>query len=100
MDGLYFVTIIDAEKKDDKMVFQTVAYDYNGSVRRGTLEIGEVEKNSDVYYWKGNYENESEGISLMAPIEVVERYPILVQLYWADFNDGGPDFQDFSTRIY
>lgn len=100
MDGLYLVKIVDAVVKNDKILLQTVAYDYNGAFRRGTLEIAEVEENSSVYYWKGNYEREYEEVYLMTPIEVVRHYPVLIQLYWADFNDGGPGFQDFTTRIY
>ena len=100
MDGLFFVKIVDAEIMNDKILLQTVAYDYNGTFRRGTLEIGEVEENSSVCYWKGNYEREYEEIYLMTPIEVVGWYPVLVQIYWADFNDGGPGFQDFTTRMY
>jgi len=100
MDGLYFVKIVDAKKENDKISLQTIAYDYDGTFRTGTLEIGEVEENSNVYYWKGNYEREYEEINLMTPTEVVGQYPILVQLYWASFNDGGRGFQDFSTRIY
>ncbi|WKV11838.1 hypothetical protein [Marivirga harenae] len=101
MDGLYFVKVVDAKKlRNNKIQFETVAYDYNGKFRSGTLEIGEVEENSEVYYWKGNYQREFEEIYLMTPTEVVEDYPILVELYWSTSFHGGPGFKGFSTRKY
>ena len=48
MDGLYFVKIVEAEIKNDIILLQTVAYNYNGTFRRGNLEIGEVEENSNL----------------------------------------------------